>query len=1665
MTKGIFKRVFSVFLAMVMVISVYIPSFAGNADKGNKLVTESEVEEFMADIGVTDPADAENGHAYDPFAEMKEQQAEEEYRESVEVVEGKILFSVRDVRADGEKGVYLTDESALCKNASLTNVSFVLETVNKTAATENGQVAYDVYYEATTNADVWETVDALNETEGVLYAEPDFIWENTAVGSYTEISSAEIQHGHHHGKLESEKNWGNIEESNGSAPGENVVVAVIDTGIDYAHEDLKNSMWTNWFEIPDNGIDDDYNGYVDDYYGYDFIESHGDPMDDNGHGTHVAGIIAMEPNKKGGVGVAYGAKIMAIKAGQANGTFASTDIAKAINYAVANGADVINMSFGGTGKSSLVEAALQDAFGTAVLVAAAGNNGYTTLDAPDNYPREDIYPAGYSYVIGVMASDEGNTALASFSNWDYIVGANCEYEMVAPGSAIYSTIPGNRYASWNGTSMAAPMVSAAAAMIRSKYQDRSMYSSRFIMGQLVSATDDIIVFEDLDKVKHLYPSLNIEDSLNKIPTPDVYVSEMYIVDSTDISSANNGDGIMQVGETVDILFSVSNRWGIASNVAASIDTTFASSSGIPNPYVDIINGSVSFEDIGTYMSQNNGYIYTDGMLTGATDPIRIKIHEDAPNDAMVTFAINISCTNGMDAGDTATYESDPYKYTFVIQNGFTFSGIINEDMTLTADKYWIIDNYVYIPQGVTVTVEPGTQIQFWSSDANDPYATDAIVNIAVDGEFIAKGTADKPIEMFPSKAFEKHGVYIRWAEYSDDYISMGAYLDYADSGNIELSYVNIVNPLLNINNGDHLNIVQTHSGVLYRHIFEGSSQVIDMGLAGGWVLVKEELSDSSISCLTVSINNRGTFKNVLFDNCCFQNTDSNGVDVLCAEDQSFIDCVFLMNQNKYEKNPYAMNLVCPGSDMNLTNSNATASEIYNFNGKKYVVWHNFFVPTHPDYESGNNQNSLYLYDIYNTLANNRGGSLVSINTDENAEYDELDFLIENMDVGEAFCIIGGYSDPYDPPYTTNQLGQQVYDYTVIPKFVSPDGTEINADIECDLNSYGIGDRYFMTMRRNDEGTVYLNGVSSMRYSSFFFENNAVAFEYPESVSDEEILKQFSQEEIIRAYTEVDGSKIQFSNNAILSQLTNTDTSLWMSLVAPSISDYTYLAANNYWGTENEKLIQLQIMDADDSITFGNIVHTPYLTLASSELETIYPFVTEAYVTDMDGNKLDVVSGGRVQMHVKFNRDMAQDIDPMVSFGGAEPYTDYVVNGDWASAREWIAEINITPYINQGVMYIRVKGGAAADDNWLVCGTDVGRFSFEISKTGAQSMTLQGIGEAGKNVLSWMQDDYETLAGYNIYRSTSYDNTVDVSEQNFEKINPYLMVGESFEDENVSVGTDYYYYFTVMDTAFNESEPSNVVECTPKEAEPPTIKVPTVMSTAANAPIRISTEVTDNVAVTGVKLYYKMDTSANWASIDMRKTTGNSYQAIIAAYEVKTGAMLYYISATDGNNTAYYGTTDEPSKIVIGHEHDWDDGVETKPTCVADGAVTYTCSVCGTTYKETIPATGEHNYSDEFTIDIEPTTETAGEKSRHCLDCDARTDITEIPVITVVKGDIDGDGEVSPLDYFQLKLILAQKIAPTEEQKQAANVDGSEDMDPDMLDSFAFKFYLAKGYWG
>jgi subtilisin-like proprotein convertase family protein len=269
----------------------------------------------------------------------------------------------------------------------------------------------------------------------------------------------------------------NIEPAWALGTATSIVTAVIDTGVDYTHPDLASNIWTNTDEVAGNGIDDDGNGFVDDVRGWDFVNNDSDPMDDNGHGTHVAGTIGAVGNNGIGVtGVAWTASIMPLKFLDQSGSGSLSDAIKAIQYARVNGAKIINASWGGGGFSSALQSAITQFITSGGLFVAAAGNEATNNDVTPSYP------ANYQGVISVGASTRTDTR-ASFSNYGTSV------DVFAPGQSILSTLPGNRYGSLSGTSMATPQVAGALALL---WGQNPTLSANTISQALINSTDNVL---------------------------------------------------------------------------------------------------------------------------------------------------------------------------------------------------------------------------------------------------------------------------------------------------------------------------------------------------------------------------------------------------------------------------------------------------------------------------------------------------------------------------------------------------------------------------------------------------------------------------------------------------------------------------------------------------------------------------------------------------------------------------------------------------------------------------------------------------------------------------------------------------------------------------------------------------------------------------------------------------------------------------------------------------------------------------------------------------------------------------------------------------------------------------------------------------------------------
>ena len=278
-------------------------------------------------------------------------------------------------------------------------------------------------------------------------------------------------------------------------------VGILDTGIDTDHPDLKQNLLKSG-DKPNNGKDDDKNGYVDDTYGYNAIAGKGSGEDDDGHGSHVAGIIAGHGNNGVGVaGVCWSAQLVPVKFMNSTGKGSTSDAIEGIEYAVKKGLKIVNCSFGSSAKSSALKDAVDHAKDKGVLlVVAAGNDG-------ENIDKTPTYPASYgeSNILAVAATTSTDE-LASFSNF-----GSTSVDVAAPGDTIYSTYLGGGYRYLSGTSMASPYVAGVAALLRKQEPDATYGNLRYAIRHKVDkppALSGKVVYDG---------RLNAEKALAAIP--------------------------------------------------------------------------------------------------------------------------------------------------------------------------------------------------------------------------------------------------------------------------------------------------------------------------------------------------------------------------------------------------------------------------------------------------------------------------------------------------------------------------------------------------------------------------------------------------------------------------------------------------------------------------------------------------------------------------------------------------------------------------------------------------------------------------------------------------------------------------------------------------------------------------------------------------------------------------------------------------------------------------------------------------------------------------------------------------------------------------------------------------------------------------------------------
>lgn len=503
-----------------------------------------------------------------------------------------------------------------------------------------------------------DLIYSLKSVSEILYAEPEPILRPDFIPNDPRYSSQ-----WHLPQISADDAWGLWDISSGATPGsKEIIIGIVDSGVDYLHPDLKANLWVNQGEIPSaifssvdsdgddfvtalevesylmsdyngdgtinlqdalytgspfkNSLDDDGNGYKDDLLGWDASGNSGtadnDPMgslsgaallDYRMHGTHVAGIAGATTNNAAGIaGVAYDISIMAVKCSEdtdENG-YISTGYS-GMTYAAKSGAKIINMSWGGGSYSTSGQStinSLRSIYGV-VFVAAAGNG-----DDEGNEEYALHYPSSYNYVISV-------TALGTGDRWTHWASYHETVDIAAPGENILSTVFRTStlgYASWMGTSMASPVVAGACALLWSMYPDQN---AAWIENEILTTTDDIYTINNDPEYAGRLGSgrLNIYRALAHGIYPELSVGTLtYVFAEGD----TDGDGVLNPGENARLRISIQNSTGFA--LAASVRATLSS-------------------DYDKIRITDNSAIYSDipggGMVTNISDLYEIFIDADA----------------------------------------------------------------------------------------------------------------------------------------------------------------------------------------------------------------------------------------------------------------------------------------------------------------------------------------------------------------------------------------------------------------------------------------------------------------------------------------------------------------------------------------------------------------------------------------------------------------------------------------------------------------------------------------------------------------------------------------------------------------------------------------------------------------------------------------------------------------------------------------------------------------------------------------------------------------------------------------------------------------------------------------------------------------------------
>lgn len=573
---------------------------------------------------------------------------------------------------------------------------------------------------------VHEAVEMLKEVSEVEYAEPNYLAfisaDGAATDSATYVSEPLYSEQWAPAAINLPALW-NMPLADAKRP----VIAILDTGVDINHPDLKDNIWTNEKEANGSDFeDDDNNGYCDDVHGWDFIHNTAiisDGMDGNGHGTHCAGIAAAVGNNGIGItGANPNAKILPIKVMGDDGTGDIATIVRGIDYAVASGANILSMSLGGSVNSSAEYQALSKAYAAYIpIVAAAGNKGLSIYDEP--LQQQPTFPAAYDIVLGVMASGYDGQR-ASYSNYDpdgpfYTKYANTDatysgslgfgaigefwnYDLMAPGTGIMSTLPGGKYGKLSGTSMATPLVAGAL--------------SRMLQVKGFDYAKDYGIFGDMAEAKVKGTDVFDAKAAVSYDESNREVALRLLAITIDDKEFGDGDGNADAGETIAIYPTIRSLWGEAKNIKVSI----TENPNVNDSAYTIVENGADF-----------GFTVNSRGSATAKNPIKIRIGEKVNDGYTIPLTFDFTCDN-MSGEPMHTHQR---AYIDVV-NAVEIGGMIKENTTLYPNVHYRVTKPIAVPKGVTLTIKPGTVLKF--EDGTGISVTTVFNNEDVEGNYVGK---------------------------------------------------------------------------------------------------------------------------------------------------------------------------------------------------------------------------------------------------------------------------------------------------------------------------------------------------------------------------------------------------------------------------------------------------------------------------------------------------------------------------------------------------------------------------------------------------------------------------------------------------------------------------------------------------------------------------------------------------------------------------------------------------------------------------------------------------------------------------------------------------------------------------------------------------------------